>query len=88
MHIKRIIRSSNLSLRFYVMDGWTKEELDEMAPRGNAAMPFPKDHDPYFIFRSGHFVDVGRILERCSKLIRAFDDYPTESDRQFMVKHL
>jgi hypothetical protein len=85
---KKPIHSSNLALRFYLHDGWTKEELDSFCIRGEVNCFHPGDHEPYFVLdhtkRSAF--DIPKLYEKCSKLYRAFDDYPNESDVQFMKR--
>lgn len=62
---RRIIRLSNLALRFYKGDGWTRELVDSYIIRGPKSRDrFPSDHDPYYS------VDLqtqlnGKILDDC-----------------------
>lgn len=90
--MKKPIRSSNLMLRFYVSDGWTKEELEECTIhraliKGSVSIKHPEDKDPYFTIDDDSHWNYEKLLSKCSKLHRAFDDYPHESDLEFMRKH-
>jgi hypothetical protein len=89
--MKKVILSSNLLLRFYAEDGWSIEELNSFCTpgeAGGAVCPHPKDSNPYFIYEACSPVDVDKLLERCSKLVRAFNDYPAQTDREFMERHI
>lgn len=81
---KKVIHSSNLALRFYERDGWSKVELDEVCIRGEVKC-FHHDPDRYFIldYHRGSIFDIPKLLEKASKVVRTFDDYPDESDESF-----
>lgn len=85
---KKVIRSSSLALRFYAKDGWTVEELLEIAPDGFPYMAHPGDQEPYFIFTNDSKVKAELVYERCSELIRAYNDKPTQSDLDFIREYL
>ena len=87
--IRKVIQSSNLCLRFYAADGWTKEELDALCVIGEVYCAHPDDDHPYFTLdhRKGSMFDVDKLMESMSELVRAFDDYPNQSDRQFIEYH-
>jgi hypothetical protein len=90
LSIKKVISSSNLALRFYANDGWTKEELDEYCVIGEVHCRNPDDPSPYFTLNldKGSFFDCVRLYnEKCGRLIRAFNDYPEQNDIQFMESH-
>ena len=90
LHLKKVISSSNLALRFYKNDGWTKEELDKYCLIGEVHCRHPLDDNQYFslnLDKGSHFDCVRLYNEKCSHLIRAFDDYPNQSDVQFMEAH-
>jgi hypothetical protein len=84
--MKKVIRSSNLALRFYISDGWTKEELDKLCSKGEVRSRFPTDMYPYLSLTQGSRFDTTLLLDSCSALVRAFDDYPSESDREFVER--
>ena len=84
--VKKVIRSSQLNLRFYIRDGWSLKELLEIAPEGKPDCRFPKDPEPYFVYENGGAVNPDKIMERCSSLSRAYDS--NEMDKEFIVSHL
>jgi len=64
--MKKKIQQSNLLMRFYVSDGWTKEELDSCADKGKHCDLHPYSVDdgmPYFIFNVGNPYISEKILE-------------------------
>lgn len=62
--MKKRIGFSNLLLRFYLREGWTKEELDLCAAPKRQCMLHPKSQDdPYFIFDVGNPYIPERLLE-------------------------
>lgn len=87
--MKKSIHSSNLALRFYISAGWTKEELDKLCIRGEVKCFHPHDADPYFTLdhEKGSAFDAVKLYERCSQLYRAFNDYPEQSDIQFIERY-
>jgi len=84
----KVVRSSNLALRFYVSDGWTKEELMELLVGDTGDFLIrPMDPEPYYILTVGSRLDPEKLLAKTSKLVRAFNDHPWQSDLQFMMKY-
>lgn len=84
-----IIRSSNLALRFYESDGWTKELLESMLTCGDLIeQEIGLSDEKYFILSVGSRFDIEKLLSVYTKLVRAFDDYPNESDKSFMLRHM
>ena len=84
--MKKVIRSSNLALRFYISDGWTKKELDKLCSKGEVKCFFPADLDTYFTLTQGSRFNTTLLLDSCSTLVRTFNDYPSESDREFIER--
>lgn len=82
-----IISSSNLSLRFYLSDGWTKENLSAYLYKGSVSIKHPEDINPYFTLDPLGSLNLER-MSREHSLKRAFDDYPEEADFEFMKKHV
>lgn len=70
-------------------DGWTKEELDSFCIQGEVKCYHPHDKDPYFVlaYEKGSQFDAKKLYEKCSVLYRAFDDYPNETDLEFIKRH-
>lgn len=95
-----VIRSSNLALRFYASDGWTKELmlsliLDEFRHDAKSFLVDTRERednedDYYFLFKPDSFykIDFDKLLTLKTKLYRAFDDYPNQTDEEFMLAHL
>ncbi len=57
-------------MRFYIFDGWTKEELDICCVRGEVTNFHPEDTDPYFMLdhrRSSAF-DAVKLVELVSEI--------------------
>lgn len=90
--MKKVIRSSNLCLRFYIKDGWTKEELEECLINGSVEKSayFDKDepHFRYLVYSINSKVDIPKLISKMERLDRAFDDYPNQSDEDFMRNHI
>ena len=81
------IRSSNLMLRFYVKDGWTKSILDQYCIKGQVSIKHPEDIDPYYTLDAATKLDVIQLyIDHVSVVHRAFNDYPNETDIQYMIR--
>jgi len=88
------ISSSNLCLRFYVRDGWTKNHMNEIfGDKWRYSTGYGEEDDWYWYFAPS--VDIREIdvdwqflyeLKGGDKVMRAFDDYPHESDEQYMER--
>jgi len=81
---KKPIRSSNLNLRFYVNDGWTKKELEEILEKGSILGQFAEEENGYYILDVGSRFHINKLLEKMSVLHRTFNDYPQETDEEFI----
>lgn len=87
--MKKPVKSSNLALRFYKHDLWTRECLEKYIVRGEL-LDTEIDHNDkpeiaYFLLRAGGAFDCKRLLEEeVSKVIRTFDDNPNQTDLQFL----
>lgn len=81
----RVVKASNLALRFYVADGWYLEELKTFLESGVIECAHPQDVDAYFILNVGGHLNVDTLLERTSELRRAFEVDPSVSDREYMI---
>jgi hypothetical protein len=87
--MKKIVRSSNLALRFYQNDGWTKEVLEKYLIKGSFLDSKERfgDTNPYFVLNVGSQLDMKRLYEeQVSSVQRAFDDYPHQTDLGFMER--
>jgi hypothetical protein len=87
--MKKTVCSSNLSLRFYKEDGWTRECLEKYLIRGEISdTEITHGDDPefaYYILKTNSKLDMKRLYEeQVGRVDRAFDDYPTMTDLQFM----
>ena len=86
---KKPIRSSNLALRFYKSDGWTKEEVQsfvldtqkvDVADEGTSF--------EYYRFPMLANINIELLLKSYSKAYRKFDDFPDETDDSFIKRML
>lgn len=90
---KKRVSSSNLALRFYKCDGWTGECLNQYLLNGymrdtEYAPHFDKPEIAYFSPNIGCVMDLERLYENeVSTVDRAYNDYPNESDLEFMQRH-
>lgn len=88
---KKPIICSNLAMRFYKKH-WTKEEVEScMKPRGKEYLKpgeildaFPNDADPYYIPAVGTNMDIKKLLSLADGVVRTFNDFPHETDEQFL----
>ena len=85
--MKKVIRSSNLSLRFYLSDGWVKEELDSYCARGEVNCSHPNDEDPYLTLTIGSRFNCEKLIQSCSSVIRAYNDYPEQPELALLESH-
>ena len=86
-----IVRSSNLALRFYESDGWTPGLLETCLARGflrkSADYETELKELRYWALDIGGAFDTDKLMKHVTKLIRAFDDYPNETDREFIERY-
>lgn len=82
----KVIRTSNLALRFYVRDGWTKEELDAVCTVGSVHCAHPNDEFPYFTLNYGEHsrFDCKKLLALADGVERRYDDRPGDTDLEFL----
>lgn len=64
---------SNLNMRFYIADGWTKPELDECCKRGSVKRctfePLRIDPDnDYFALSPGSYFESSRLADKISTI--------------------
>lgn len=88
---KKTVRSSNLALRFYMNDGWTREELEDCLETGRIIVngDFGSELDiPYYMLDVGSRFDLEKLMPLVGKVERAFDDYPWQTDREFIESHM
>lgn len=89
---KKRVSSSNLALRFYKFDGWTRECLEKYLMKGelyDTEFTHHKDirENAYYILRPGSALDMARLLnEQVSEVHRTFNDNPSDTDLQFMER--
>ena len=62
---QRIIRSGPNLLRFYVKDGWTKEEVERLVDRGTVILFDQGTDDAYFVACQGARFNRTRLAEAC-----------------------
>lgn len=82
--------TSNLAMRFYKSDGWTREILEKLVIRtGRGGEAFHYWDDPnfeYWIPNVGTNLNLDELLKIVTRVDRAFNDYPNESDREFLKR--
>jgi hypothetical protein len=88
---RKVVRSSNLALRFYKRDGWLKETLETYLSQGSlidSELRFGDAHDEaYFVFEPGAKVDVKSLyFGEVAEVDRQFDDRPEETDLEFLER--
>jgi len=83
--ITKKANASNLAMRFYVSDGWTKAELDACCVRGEFNIHFPEDVDQYYSLDVVSSYDVDKLLPLISGIRRAFADQYDKTDRELLV---
>ena len=88
------INSSNLALRFYASEGWTLELLNSLVTKGAIKKhpSFDKDEAEgwggYYLPDTGTQMNIPELMKHVTSVHRAFDDYPTDTDEQFIKKML
>jgi hypothetical protein len=81
---KKVCHAASLAIRYYVKDGWTIEELRECLVRGDFHFPFPDDKDPYFLLKQGGAIDVDKMLEKISGILRHFYEQFDKTDKELL----
>ena len=87
--MKKRVQSSNLALRFYKSEGWTKEDLLPYLMKGliedTETTHGDKPHYSYYRLDVFSTLDMDRFYkEKVSEVHRAFDDYPNMTDLEFL----
>ena len=86
------MHSSNLALRFYIREGWTKELLETFVTKGKVAhcSGFETEREDMKYYLPGAYttMDVDRLMEHVGEVKRRFDDFPEETDREFIKRML
>ena len=87
------ISSSNLCLRFYVAEGWTETHMNNIfGDKWRYSAGYGKEDENWYYAPS---LDVKENdvnwqllyeLKGGDKVMRAFNDYPYESDEQYMER--
>jgi len=74
-------------MRFYLHDGWTKEELESLMVKGKLHDPFPGDGDNgYYLLQVGGAFDIEKLTGKVSEIFHTFGDHKGKSI-QDIVKH-
>lgn len=88
--MKKVVHTSNLALRFYKSDGWTRECLEQYLVSGEIKDTQGLPHldsveTAYFILSPYSRLDILRLYEdQVSRVVRTFNDNPELSDVQLM----
>lgn len=75
---------SNLAMRFYEGDGWTKKELDSLCELGQVWCKHPEDEFPYFTLDIGARFHVMKLAARISEVV--FPSLFTEHEKARSVE--
>lgn len=75
---KKKASASSLAMRFYVSDGWTKEELDLCCVRGEFQVHFPGDERQYYTLTAYSGYDVDKLMDKISEIHNPFDKEMTK----------
>lgn len=74
------------------MDGWTQELLESFLESGKVVKSAHWDRDEvwfrYYAYDIGSKVNASKLMESATGVRRAFDDYPNESDLEFVTRML
>lgn len=87
--MKKKVSSSNLALRFYKSDLWTRTDIEPYLIKGSLtdtseSHGYSEDLS-YYILSAGSRLDMKKFYEeKISEVHRAFNDRPWETDLQFM----
>ncbi len=89
--MKKPVRSSNLALRFYKHEGWDLECLLKYLKNGTIrdteiTHGDSKESAYYALNVGSSFYIESLYHNEVSELHRAFNDYPHETDLQFMMR--
>ena len=84
---KKIARTSSLAMRFYIIDGWTIEELNCYLDQGSFHCAHPDDIEPYYTLAVGSRYHVEKIDNAISEIICAFSDQK-EMSRIALLEHM
>jgi len=87
--MKKRVSSSNLALRFYKRDGWTREDLELYLIRGSiedtSEYHGDSDYFAYYILSIASSLDMKAFYqEKVGEVHRAYDDYPHMTDLEFL----
>lgn len=86
--LKKVAKTSNLTIRFYCHDGWTKEELDACCDKGEVYCAHPSDVHPYWTLdhRQGSRFNPDKLLKKLERIDRRFDDQNVFTDKE-LIEH-
>ena len=87
--MKKRVSSSNLNLRFYKSDGWTREDIEPYLVKGylndSAEMFGDREDLAYYVLGMNTRLVMKRFYEeKVGEVFRAFDDYPNWTDLEFL----
>lgn len=82
--MKKVIRTSNLMLRFYKSDGWTEDELNGLCSQGQVICAHPEDEDPYYTLGQGGQFDIDRLMDATEYIDRRFPEQHNMLDRELI----
>lgn len=92
------IRSSNLALRFYKKDGWSLplfellllenyRNVDLNSLLIDSEIKFDDNKESaYYVINDSLYFDINLLIKLKTRLIRAFDDHPMETDEEYIKR--
>ncbi len=89
------VRTSNLSIRFYAADGWTRDAVVACLRESfsdcviqDKIYPYSDYSDLTYFIAPPDTLDIDRLCRVVTSVARGFDDYPKETDREHLVRHI
>tara|TARA_Y100000034_G_C6906825_1_gene421129 strand:+ start:3110 stop:3385 length:276 start_codon:yes stop_codon:yes gene_type:complete len=87
--MKKTVIGTNLTIRFYLKDSWSKEILDKyIVDRNLCRVENQTDLEgkmQYFTYSNLSFIDFDSLYSNeIGDVIRTFDDDPSLSDREYL----
>lgn len=62
---KLVVRSSHLALRFYSLDGWTRDLVEAIKIKGDLVLKDPGHDWVYWVGHVGSSFDIDKLVDHC-----------------------
>jgi hypothetical protein len=88
---RKLVRASNLTIRFYESDGWSEEDLKRHLKQGAVQSSRRFGDQPelaYFTFQVGSKIDIDSLMGEISSVQRRFKDQKRYTDRELVVRQI